>query len=96
MLLKDVTHDPTTANCVHQHVRIRMPIQTFAMWNFDAAENEFAATHQSVHVITNPNSNHAQLLVARGPGLKEFVPRLSCRGNENTLRLGGYGTNTTR
>ena len=46
-------------NRMGEHVRVRMPIQSAIMRDLDAAENEFSALDQSMHVVTNSTANHS-------------------------------------
>ena len=48
----------SVAQRVHQDVRIRVALQSFAMRNLHTAQDEFASGNQRMHVITDSNMNH--------------------------------------
>src|ERR1022692_1388616 len=58
------------ANGVHQRVGIRMAVETFGVWNLDAAEDEFASRDQRVNVVADANVNHGQTIKAPCPPTK--------------------------
>ena len=47
------------ANRVHQHVGIRMPVQTLRVRNLHAAQDQFSPLDQGMHIIADANMNHA-------------------------------------
>ncbi len=69
------------ANRVHQHVRVRVPVQTFAVRDFDAPENELPALDQLVDVVTYADMIHGREYRARSPATKIF-----CESTRKVMR----------
>lgn len=61
------------ANGVHQHISIRMAIQTFGMRDLDSTENEFSAIYQRVDIVSDPYVNHPGTIRRGSEGTKSFV-----------------------
>ena len=55
---------------VQEHVRIRMPIETFIKWNRDAADDEWSASHQRVNIkgLADANWGHGASCTDRPRG----------------------------
>jgi hypothetical protein len=60
------------ANRVHQHVRVRVPVQTFAVRNFDAPKHKLPAFDELVDIVTNADMIHGHEYRARSPATKDF------------------------
>ena len=60
-------------NCVHQDIRIGVSLESFRVWNFDAAEDEFSAGGECMHIITDTNMNHAGSVGDGGIFTKQFI-----------------------
>ena len=49
-----------------------MGVQTFGVWNLDAAEDEFASRDQRMNVVTNAYMNHDRTIKPTRPPTKKF------------------------
>ena len=53
------------ANGMHQHIRIGMSVQTFAVRNFHAAQNKASSFDERVNIITDSNVSHCAKIYSR-------------------------------
>ena len=51
------------ANCVHQHIGIRMPIEAGVVREGDAAENERPSGLELMHIVSNSHAIHGRSVV---------------------------------
>jgi hypothetical protein len=63
-----------------QHVGVRMPLQTLVKRHLDAAQDEFSARDQTVHIIANADVYHnmGSILARAGP---DDQSNSQCSGN---------------
>ena len=59
-------------NRVHQHVSVRVAVQTFAVRNFYAAQDELPPFDQLMDIVTYTNMIHGTEYRARSPATKDF------------------------
>jgi hypothetical protein len=45
-------------NCVHKHIRIRVPIEPFPVRDLHSAQNELPSLDQLVNIVTYPDMIH--------------------------------------
>ena len=45
---------------MHQHVGVRMAVQTFTVREFHSAQEKFPPRHQLVHIVADANVIHAR------------------------------------